>query len=175
MPQAPDQFWILVDNRPVGPITLPDLQVQHARGEVTAGTRICRVGSDEWQPLHCVIRAREHSNHSPPAARPSSDRPAAASTRPSPSRREPMKEVSQPVAGFSRTARRGLGRRRFLGVGGGLILLGAGYTVLRPRLAGALAPYERGYGDTVLRYADRSYEQARWTRLKEVRAIAEMS
>lgn len=56
-----------------------------------------------------------------------------------------------------------------------MALLGAGYAVFRPQLASALAPYERGYADTVLRYADRSYEQARWTRLKEVRAIAEMS
>jgi len=50
--------------------------------------------------------------------------------------------------------------------------LGVGYAALRSRLPGASAGYERGYADTVLRYADRSYEGAKWTRLKETASLA---
>jgi hypothetical protein len=44
-----------------------------------------------------------------------------------------------------------------------------------PSMGGVLVPYQRGFGDTVLQYADRSYENASWKKLKEGDALAAMA
>jgi serine/threonine protein kinase len=44
-----------------------------------------------------------------------------------------------------------------------------------PSQGGVQATYQRGFGDTILKYADRTYEGAKWVRLKETTAIAELT
>lgn len=42
-----------------------------------------------------------------------------------------------------------------------------------PGASGLISNYQRGFGDTILRYADRTYDGAKWERLKEIEAIRE--
>jgi hypothetical protein len=44
-----------------------------------------------------------------------------------------------------------------------------------PLAGGFLVPYQRGFGDTILKYKDRSYENASWKKLKETESLAEVA
>ena len=59
--------------------------------------------------------------------------------------------------------------------GGGLYAAGRGR--LAPLLPGTWgnAPYRRGFGDTILRYADRDYEGGVWTKVKEADSLGEVA
>jgi hypothetical protein len=65
-------------------------------------------------------------------------------------------------------------RRSVLGAGVAVIFV-IGCFVIRTTFTGSFENYTRAdYGDTILRYSDRSYDGAKWTKLKETASFAEM-
>ncbi len=157
----PTQYWIF-NGRAQGPFALPQIQAKLANGEVTWGTKICPVGQTQWRPLHRT-----------PGIVPDAQRPLGSL---------PVKMSPGPVVGTTprpvpllprppRTSR--LTRRALFGVGAAAMLV-AGYYAVPAAFTHSFDGYERGYGDTILRYIDRPYDGAKWTQLKETSSFAEM-
>jgi hypothetical protein len=44
-----------------------------------------------------------------------------------------------------------------------------------PSMGGTLVSYKRGFGDTILKYQDRSYENAAWKKLKEADSLSQIA
>ena len=162
------QFWLLTGNAPKGPFTLVQIQAKLASGEATWGSKLCPLGESEWRPLHRVPGIIPEAQRLP-AAPASKAQPVRTLSRPIPNASVPS---SAPAIARTRSlpANRKY-RYALIGVGV-LAIFGIGYALLRTSLTDAA--YERGYADTVLIYADRPYEGAKWTKLKETSSFSEM-
>lgn len=169
---SPTQFWMFAGDSAKGPFTIPQMQAKLASGEATWGTKICPVGETEWRPLHRAPGLIAD------AQRPVGSQPVRTIAIPIPSASRPISASQTPALQHSplkprnaRTAK----RIRYAVLGVGLLaILGIGYAVIRSSLTDAFDGYERGYGDTVLRYLDRPYDGAKWTQLKETTSFSEM-
>ena len=139
-----DEFWLLLEAGPTGPFTAAEVKARLAAGSATWGTKACRVGATAWVPLHRLAGV----GPGPPVAAAKCVNGARPSRGP-----------------------RGL-RLLAAGVALGVAGVVAAFAV-RTVAPGVLAGYERGYGDTILQYKDRSYEGAAWRKLPESAALAE--
>ena len=149
-PPAADYFWVLAGGQPAGPLTAEQLQRRLAAGKLTYGTQVCKAGGTEWQPLHAALGLAPGVPLAPVAPR---------RDEPVPLKAAVPRPQSPPFGSWKL-------RRRVLAGLTLLVVLCAGYATLRKELPAAFAGYERGYGDTILRYADRSYEGAKWEKIK---------
>ncbi len=170
---GPAQFWIFTGGSPKGPFTLPQIQAKLTTGEATWGTKICPIGETVWRPLHRTPGVipdaqRPLGTQAVPAIRSPTTPLGGAASRPaaSPALRPPPSKPRDP--------RKALWIRRGL-IGAGVVaILAIGYFAIHSALSNSFEGYERGYGDTVLRYLDRPYDGAKWTQLKETSSFSEM-
>jgi hypothetical protein len=82
------------------------------------------------------------------------------------------------AVGPEKTRLRGNRRIRWVAVGVLLAVVALGVYLRREKVAelfppasGFLLPYQRGFGDTILKYKDRSYEGSAWRKLAEAQAL----
>ncbi len=153
-------FWLLVGDRPTGPFGAADVKAKWLAGQVTPGTQVCRDGDTAWRPLHQVFRLPGVPTGLPPA-------PPAISQ---------LGAVMPPATAVVSAVRLPSRRRWVVGtpvvVAAALVGLSLVYLGGRATLPGLTAGYKRGYADTILRYSDRSYDGAKWVKLKESAALA---
>jgi hypothetical protein len=163
-----EQFWILQNGEPAGPFSKKQLGDLLAQGKVTWGTKVCPVGGADWKPLHHNLEFTANKASTSTQTKPVSPagRLGVNGNRVAAKHREATpKRISKPSRRF----------RYVLLALGILTAIGIGYATLRSHLRESFGGYERGYGDTIVRYADRSYEGAKWTRLKEGDAFADLA
>lgn len=87
-------------------------------------------------------------------------------------------KVPAPTSGSRGAATKAIRRRTVLkGAVAAVVLGGVSYFLAhRPwNVWNGLVPYRRGYADTIIRYADRAYDQARWQKLEETAAVGEVT
>jgi hypothetical protein len=65
-------------------------------------------------------------------------------------------------------------RKSLIGIAFAVALIFTAMTLLQPAGFGWSTGYKRGYGNTVLRYKDRTYEGSEWERLQEVDSLQSM-
>lgn len=147
----PESFWLLDEKTPKGPYTVGQLRDRLADGRATWGTKVCPVGGGGWRPLHQTLKLI-------PDDAPGGSAP-------------PVEVIALPGGPVPPPARPAWGRRAAV-AGAAVAVLAVGYLALRPMIVDALTGYTRGFGDTVVRYRDRSYDGAKWVKLKESDALA---